>query len=621
MSEQFYTILTKVGKAKIANATALGTKVNFCKFQVGDSNGAYYNPTEEQTELKHKVWEGNINNIRIDDKNPNWVIIEVILPSEIGGFTIREAAMLDDEDNVIAVAKYPETYKPQTKDGSSKDILIRTILEVSNANSVTLKVDPTVILATKKDIEVLEQKIKNFKVPVTSVNTKFGDIMLKAEDIDCEDGKSVETHLDDITKKQEEVFQSVSNGKGKVAGAITDKGVNTLATDTFDVMATNIRNIKTGYSSGDKIPGDKVTIEYGYEYKNSYSKDKQLSFKYAPGKIALYNDTDFFYGCIPYGSDYKLYRYNDSSGFSDSEIHYYFDLSTIFFSVEHQKVYYLGEKNNTSTSIKSFLLGSDYSYGSEEVEGDISTYYRYTYDKLNPKSIFCDKNYLYIPYTYIQIDKDNTSRKTYKRKIMVFNKNCSYIKTITLSSQDYNVTYMEYGNSYVNENIIYTIFRDSSTKACIYQTNTETGQTLSRKYFNNTSLFPENANISFIYFLNKDHVLIGTYSNGYNDELLYVNLINETSTTIFKNYRNGIRIYTDDNTIHILSSGYKSIYSIKYENNGYVFTLISKISILDLPSTNLLSLTKNTIIYKTSEKEMMYQFKDKEKVIKNITIK
>lgn len=282
MSEQFYTMLTKVGKAKIANATALGTKVNFCKFQVGDSNGAYYNPTEEQTELKHKVWEGNINNIRIDDKNPNWVIIEVILPSEIGGFTIREAAILDDEDNVIAVAKYPETYKPQTKDGSSKDILIRTILEVSNANSVTLKVDPTVILATKKDIEVLEQKIKNIKVPVTSVNTKTGDIVLKAEDINCEDDKSVESHLDDVTKNIGDIskdignikdetlpiglkgkslvdmvktnFTNVSDGKIKVASAVTDKGVPTLATDTYNQIATNIRNIKVGkYSIGDTI--------------------------------------------------------------------------------------------------------------------------------------------------------------------------------------------------------------------------------------------------------------------------------------------------------------------------------------------------------------------------------
>ena len=160
MAEQFYTILTKVGKAKIANSNALGTKLNLTKFQVGDSKGSYYNPAEDQTELKNKVWEGHISNITIDKKNPNWLIIEVVIPSSIGGFTIREAGVLDDEGNLIAIGKYPETYKPVVAEGSSKDLIIRMILEVSNTSNVTLKVDPTVILATQKDLITLEEKIK-----------------------------------------------------------------------------------------------------------------------------------------------------------------------------------------------------------------------------------------------------------------------------------------------------------------------------------------------------------------------------------------------------------------------------------------------------------------------------
>ncbi len=64
MAEQFYTILTKIGKAKIANATALGNKVNFTTLKVGDGKGKYYNPTEEQEDLVNEVWQGNINSIR-----------------------------------------------------------------------------------------------------------------------------------------------------------------------------------------------------------------------------------------------------------------------------------------------------------------------------------------------------------------------------------------------------------------------------------------------------------------------------------------------------------------------------------------------------------------------------
>lgn len=213
MAEQFYTILTKVGKAKIANATALGTKVNLTKFQVGDGDGAYYNPTEDETQLKNKVWESNISSITIDENNPNWIVLETIIPGDVGGFMIREAAALDDEGNMIAVGKYPETYKPVVGDGSTKDLVIKMILEVSNTASVTLKVDPTVILATRKDIQVLNNKIENIKVPVTSVNSKTGSIELKASDIKTEKGQTVESQLDDMVIKQDENTKQIEQNK------------------------------------------------------------------------------------------------------------------------------------------------------------------------------------------------------------------------------------------------------------------------------------------------------------------------------------------------------------------------------------------------------------------------
>lgn len=169
MNEQFYTILTKIGKAKIANATSLGTQLNIVKFYVGDGNGSYYNPTEEQTQLKNKLWEGNISSIRIDDENPNWVILEAVIPGSDGGFMVREVGAVDSEGNLIAIGKFPETYKPIAGDGSVKDLILKMVLEVSNTSSVTLKIDPTVILATKKDILDLEEKINNIELIDTKV--------------------------------------------------------------------------------------------------------------------------------------------------------------------------------------------------------------------------------------------------------------------------------------------------------------------------------------------------------------------------------------------------------------------------------------------------------------------
>ncbi|MCC0629800.1 MULTISPECIES: phage tail protein, partial [unclassified Clostridioides] len=143
MAEQkYYTLLTKVGKASIANATALGNKVDLVKLQLGDGAGAEYNPTEEQSELKRVVWEGSVNNVKIDEENPNWVVIETVIPGSVGGFMIREVGIFDSLNQLIAVSKYPETYKPTADSGSVKDLVIKIILVVSNTSSVNLKVDP-----------------------------------------------------------------------------------------------------------------------------------------------------------------------------------------------------------------------------------------------------------------------------------------------------------------------------------------------------------------------------------------------------------------------------------------------------------------------------------------------
>ncbi|WP_195940967.1 phage tail protein [Romboutsia sp. 1001713B170131_170501_G6] len=183
MNEQFYTILTKIGKAKIANATALGTQLNIVKFHVGDGNGSYYNPTEEQTQLKNKLWEGNISSIRIDDENPNWVILEAVIPGSDGGFMVREVGAVDSDGNLIAIGKFPETYKPIAGDGSVKDLILKMVLEISNTSSVTLKIDPTVILATKKDILDLEEKINNIELVDTKVKlTDLGNLFELGED-------------------------------------------------------------------------------------------------------------------------------------------------------------------------------------------------------------------------------------------------------------------------------------------------------------------------------------------------------------------------------------------------------------------------------------------------------
>ena len=163
MAEKFYTIITDIGKAKIANCISQATKVDFVKMKVGDGGGKYYNPIETQTDLINTVWEGDIGHVVVDKENPNWINIEVILPADVGGFMIREYGVFDSENNLLAIAKCAETYKPVAAEGSTKELNMKMILAISNIDSITLKIDPALMYAKKKDLDVISNKVNDIE--------------------------------------------------------------------------------------------------------------------------------------------------------------------------------------------------------------------------------------------------------------------------------------------------------------------------------------------------------------------------------------------------------------------------------------------------------------------------
>ena len=163
MAEKFYTIITDIGKAKIANCISQATKVDFVKMKVGDGGGKYYNPIETQTDLINTVWEGDIGHVVVDKENPNWINIEVILPADVGGFMIREYGVFDSENNLLAIAKCAETYKPVAAEGSTKELNMKMILAISNIDSITLKIDPALMYAKKKDLDVISNKVNELE--------------------------------------------------------------------------------------------------------------------------------------------------------------------------------------------------------------------------------------------------------------------------------------------------------------------------------------------------------------------------------------------------------------------------------------------------------------------------
>lgn len=153
MATKYYAVLTNVGAAKLANATALGAQVEITQMAVGDGNGALPTPNPAQTALVHELRRAPLNSLSIDPNNANQIIAEQVIPEDVGGWWIREIGLFDKDGDMIAVANCAETYKPQLQEGSGRVQVVRMILIVSSTAAVTLKIDPSVVLATRAYVD------------------------------------------------------------------------------------------------------------------------------------------------------------------------------------------------------------------------------------------------------------------------------------------------------------------------------------------------------------------------------------------------------------------------------------------------------------------------------------
>lgn len=160
MTAKFFALLTNIGAAKLANATALGTRLEITHMVVGDGGGTLPTPNPAQTQLVNEQRRAALNMLTIDPINTSQIIAEQVIPETDGGWWIREIGLLDKDGDLVAIANCAETYKPQLQEGSGRTQTIRMILIVSSTAAVTLKIDPSVVLATRKyaDDKAIEVK-------------------------------------------------------------------------------------------------------------------------------------------------------------------------------------------------------------------------------------------------------------------------------------------------------------------------------------------------------------------------------------------------------------------------------------------------------------------------------
>ncbi|ECI2901029.1 phage-related tail fiber protein-like protein [Salmonella enterica subsp. enterica serovar Agona str. SH10GFN094] len=161
MSTKFYTLLTDIGAAKLASAAALGVPLKITHMAVGDGGGVLPTPDAKQTALVNEKRRAALNMLYIDPQNSSQIIAEQVIPENEGGWWIREVGLFDESGALIAVGNCPESYKPQLAEGSGRTQTVRMVLITSSTDNITLKIDPAVVLATRKyvDDEVLELKL------------------------------------------------------------------------------------------------------------------------------------------------------------------------------------------------------------------------------------------------------------------------------------------------------------------------------------------------------------------------------------------------------------------------------------------------------------------------------
>ena len=244
MTVKYYAILTNQGAARLANATMLGSKLNLTRMAVGDANGVLPTPDPAQTKLINQKRIAPLNLLSVDPNNQSQIIAEQIIPESEGGFWIREIGLYDDKGVLIAVANCPETYKPQLQEGSGRTQTIRMILVVTNTEAITLKIDPSVVLATRKYVDdKISEHEQSRRHPDASLTAK-GFVQLSS-------ATDSQSETEAATPKAVKIAYDLARGKYTAQDATTTrKGIVQLSSatnSTSEALAATPKAVKAAY--------------------------------------------------------------------------------------------------------------------------------------------------------------------------------------------------------------------------------------------------------------------------------------------------------------------------------------------------------------------------------------
>ncbi len=263
MTAKYFALLTNVGVAKLANATALGNQLAITAMAVGDANGTDPAPTPTQTTLIHECHRAQLNSLRVDPSNPSQVIAEQVLAETVGGWWIREIGLYDTDGDLIAIGNCPPSYKPLMTEGSGREQIIRMLLIVSSSDAVELKIDPSVVLATREYVDdAIEAHAKSRNHPDASTSAKGLAQLSSATNSTSEalaaTPKAVKAAYDLANGKLSSVPDATTTAKGVVQ-------LNSATNSTSETQAATPKAVKAAYDLANgklsSVPDASTTVK------------------------------------------------------------------------------------------------------------------------------------------------------------------------------------------------------------------------------------------------------------------------------------------------------------------------------------------------------------------------
>ena len=177
MSSVYYSLLTNVGASAMAYAAAHATPVVLSEIALGDGSGSLPAHTPASTALVSEVYRANIDSITQSEENAAWYIVELVVPPSIGDFWVREFRIDDEDGNPIYIGVTAPEFKPVLAEGMTRDSIYRLIVETSNAATINLVVDPSIVTATHQYVlnAIADHEAKPNPHPQYAFDTDLAD--------------------------------------------------------------------------------------------------------------------------------------------------------------------------------------------------------------------------------------------------------------------------------------------------------------------------------------------------------------------------------------------------------------------------------------------------------------